>query len=104
VDWLRQAARKRFDELELHTLGLFVKVTDDREGAAKQLAKQWNIDISVISVPELLEAPWVLIGSEDRIVDDLQARRERFGISYFTIHEAQQAHPFAPIVARLTGT
>jgi len=103
VDWLRQAAGKRLDELELHQLVLFVKVTDDREGAAKQFAKGWNIDDSVISIPQLLEAPWVLIGSKDQIVEDLQARRERFGISYITIHEAEIMNAFAPIVARLSG-
>jgi probable F420-dependent oxidoreductase len=104
VDRLRQAAGKRFDELELHTYVLFVNVTDDREGAALQLAKQWNLDDSVISVPELLEAPWALIGSEDRMVEEIQARRERFGFSYLTINAAQSMDAFAPIVARLAGT
>ena len=94
---------KRLDELELHSLVLFVKVTDDREGAANQLAKQWNMDEGVISVPQLLEAPWVLIGSEDQLVEELQARRERFGFSYITIN-AENMNAFAPIVARLAGT
>ena len=51
---------------------------------------------------EILESPYVLVGTEDRIVEDLQARRERWGISYVTTHELFM-DALAPIVARLVG-
>jgi len=37
----------------------------------------------------------VLIGTVDKLIEDLHARRERWGISYYVI--------FAPVVARLAG-
>jgi hypothetical protein len=52
---------------------------------------------------DILEIPHFLIGTVDQIVEDLKARRERFGISYLAIPgEASEA--LAPVVERLTGT
>jgi hypothetical protein len=76
-----------------------VIVTDRRRGAAEELQKSWT----ALSVDEILEAPYALIGSVDEMVDSLHARRERWGLSYFVTFE-----PFletlAPVVAKLTGT
>jgi hypothetical protein len=47
--------------------------------------------------------PHVLAGSVDEICDQLEARRERYGISYVTVG-ARALHDFAPVVARLAGT
>jgi hypothetical protein len=44
----------------------------------------------------------VLIGTVDQLVDELQARRERWAISYYVIFEPY-LDAFAPIVARLAG-
>jgi hypothetical protein len=44
----------------------------------------------------------VLIGSVNQIIEDLQARRERWGISYFTVFEPYM-EAFAPVVAQLGG-
>jgi hypothetical protein len=38
----------------------------------------------------------------DHICDDLQRRRDRFGISYVTVY-SESTDTFAPIVARLAG-
>ena len=35
---------------------------------------------------ELLEAPYCVIGTVAQIVEQLQERRERHGISYITVH------------------
>jgi hypothetical protein len=32
---------------------------------------------------EILESPYVLIGTVDEVIEDLQMRRERWGISYY---------------------
>ena len=45
----------------------------------------------------------VLVGTVDQIIQDLQMRRERFGISYIVLRESV-ADAFAPVVERLTGT
>ena len=73
-------------------------MTDRRREAAEELQKSWT----QLSVDEILKAPYVLIRTVDEMVDALQARRNRWGISYFVTFE-----PFldalAPVVARLTG-
>jgi hypothetical protein len=53
-----------------------------------------------------LAAPACLVGSVDRIVETLPARRERFGISYVVrdpTGDGAMADAFAPVVARLAG-
>ena len=56
-----------------------------------------------ISPEEVLEVPHALIGTVDEMCADLEARRDRWGFSYFVVqHDAMD--PLAPIVARLTGT
>jgi alkanesulfonate monooxygenase SsuD/methylene tetrahydromethanopterin reductase-like flavin-dependent oxidoreductase (luciferase family) len=47
--------------------------------------------------------PHFLIGTVDELVDDLRARRERFGFS-FVVVPGDSAEAFAPVVERLSGT
>ena len=42
------------------------------------------------------------IGTVDQMVEDLQARRKRWGVSHYVIFEPY-LDAFAPIVARLAG-
>ena len=42
----------------------------------------------------------MLIGTVDQMVEDLQARRERWGISYYVIFEPYM-DAFAPVVVHL---
>jgi hypothetical protein len=44
----------------------------------------------------------LLIGSIDQICEDLQVRRERFGISYISVFE-HSLEVLAPVIARLAG-
>lgn len=46
--------------------------------------------------------PSIFIGSVDRIVDEMKARRERYGISYHVVSDSS-LKMVAPIVARLAG-
>jgi hypothetical protein len=55
------------------------------------------------SIDEWLASPMVLVGTVERIIHDLQMRRERFDISYIVLRESM-ADAFAPVVERLTGT
>jgi probable F420-dependent oxidoreductase len=98
LELLRKAAGARYDRLELSALVQRVVVTDDRRGAAEELARRWP----QLSPEEILESPYVLLGTVDRICEDLYARRERWGISYYVAHEPAM-DAFAPIVARLAG-
>jgi probable F420-dependent oxidoreductase len=96
---VREAAGDRYDQLELNALVQRVVVTEDRHQAAKELASGWR----PLSPEEILQSPYVLIGTMTELVEALQARRERWGISYYVIHEPY-VDAFAPVVARLAGT
>ena len=96
---VREAAGDRFDRLELNALVQRVVVTDDRRQAAADLSARWR----ELSPEDILESPYVLAGTVDQMVDDLQTRRRRWGISYYVIFEPGM-DAFAPVVARLTGT
>jgi hypothetical protein len=47
--------------------------------------------------------PSVFIGSLEHIVDEMRARRERYGFSYYVVLD-DAMEKVAPIVARLAGT
>jgi probable F420-dependent oxidoreductase len=76
---LRTAAGDRFGALELSALAS-VTITTRRRAHTEDLISQrgW----SGIDAETVWEMPTVFIGSAAQIRDDLQARRDRFGLSY----------------------
>jgi hypothetical protein len=98
VRLVREMAGDRFPALELNAYVQQVVVTDDRHGAAEELTRRWI----QLSADEILASPYVLIGTVDQIVEDLEARRERWGISYYVVREPC-LDAFSPVVARLAG-
>ena len=96
--WIKEAAGDRFSKIELCATIFVANVTDDRDGAAAAFAAG-----SGAEPHQVLEMPHFLIGTIDQMVEDLQARRERFGISYVVFPDAA-AESLAPVVERLTGT
>jgi probable F420-dependent oxidoreductase len=95
--WIREAAGDRFDEIELGVWTLTASVTDDREVVAQAFAPR-----SGIKPRDLLEVPHFMIGTIDQIVEDLEQRRERYGISHVVV-PGDAADDLAPVVERLTG-
>lgn len=99
VRLVREAAGKeRYERLQLSALLQCVVVTDDRRGAAEELTRRWT----QLTPDEILQSPYVLIGSVDQMADDLQARRDRWDISGYVVHEPY-LEDFAQVVARLAG-
>ena len=99
VAFVRKAAGARVERVELSALVQRVIVTDDRRKAAEELATgRWG----TLAPDDVLATPYVLIGTIDEMVDQLRARRERWGISYVMTHEAF-IDALAPVVARLAG-
>jgi len=49
----------------------------------------------------VLQVPHFLIGTLEQIADDLRQRRDRWGISYYTLQGGMS--DFAPVVERLAG-
>jgi len=98
VRLVREMAGDRYEHLELNALVQRVIVTDDRRKAAAALTGA----LSRLSPDEILASPYVLVGTVDQMVADLEARRERWGISYVMTREAFMDE-LAPVVARLVG-
>jgi hypothetical protein len=76
-------------------------LTADRERGAEQCARQhgWG----AIRPEVVLEMPSIFIGSVEQIAEQMEERRERYGLSYYIVSDAQM-EACAPIVARLAGT
>ena len=78
-------------------------------GLVVQFEDLFGIEGSASPVPQaddILAHPHCLIGSVDYICDELQRRRETYGISYIAVMddgENNMVDAFAPVVARLAG-
>ena len=98
VTWIREAAGDRFDDLELQVLTFVVAVGGDRDEVARMLAPGLGI-----SEEQARDVPIALVGDVDAICDQLLERRERWGFSYWVVHDPEM-EAFAEVVARLAGT
>jgi hypothetical protein len=65
---------------------------------AEELANRWP----QLSPATILQSPYVLLGTVEQMVEDLQLRRARWGLSSYVIFE-RDMETFAPVVARLAG-
>jgi probable F420-dependent oxidoreductase len=98
VAWIREAARGRFDDLELQILTFVVRVGGDRREMARRMAETMGI-----TEDEAYDAPVGIVGDVDEICDLLHERRERWGVNYWVVHQ-REFEDFAPVVERLTGS
>jgi alkanesulfonate monooxygenase SsuD/methylene tetrahydromethanopterin reductase-like flavin-dependent oxidoreductase (luciferase family) len=96
---LRAAATAagRADAYELEVGAYFTVVTDQQAQTAAGMAAMFGL-----SPDELLRHPNALIGSVGAICDELERRREAYGISYVTVGDSVM-EAFAPVVERLAG-
>jgi probable F420-dependent oxidoreductase len=99
VQWLKEGAGDRFDDLELNALVFVTTVTDDPQPVREMMAGMFGVDTDLVS-----SSPYVWIGSTDEIADQLRAARDRWGFSYFVVQGTDAMEAVAPIVADLTGT
>lgn len=97
IAWVREAAGARFPEIELNAVVSDIVPTEHAAGEGARLADRYGV-----SPDEILASPLVLIGSVDEMVERLEERRERFGISYVVVTEPNMG-ALAPVVARLAG-
>ena len=67
-------------------------------GMANALAPAFGVE------PEAaLEAGSALVGSVNEVIEQLQRRREEWGLSYVVLGD-ENIDEFAPVVAKLAGT
>jgi probable F420-dependent oxidoreductase len=97
IEWVRQGAGERFDELEIEIGAYFTFVMDDPKPVVQNFATMFGY-----TEDEMLAHPHALFGSVDAVSEELERRRELHGISYVTVGE-DTMEPFAPVVDRLAG-
>jgi len=102
VGTLKAAAADRFARLELASI--IWPVPSDNDAVA-ETARAMVRFVSGRDADQLLanQAPTVLGGSRDSMIEQLQERREALGLSYVVVG-GQLAEWFAPVVQRLDGT
>ncbi|MGH8822938.1 MAG: TIGR03621 family F420-dependent LLM class oxidoreductase [Jiangellaceae bacterium] len=99
IAWIRDGAGERFGRVELSMM-ISPVIAEDHVGEAERFAAHRGWDGS--RPVEVLAMPSVFVGAVDRIVDEMQARREQYGFSYYVISD-RVMDAFAPVVERLTG-
>jgi hypothetical protein len=87
IEWIKEAAGKRFADLELSQTIYDLEITDSGTDLAPQTGG-WSIPKRPMST--------------EQAVTHLLEQRERYGFSYLQIHSGQIEN-FAPVVARLVG-
>ena len=98
IQWIRDAAGARIDDIEIQMRFFITKVTDDRMALARAIAPGFGVDPE-----EALESSAALVGTEAEIIEQLHRRRESWGMSYVVVGD-ENIDEFAPIVAKLAGT
>jgi probable F420-dependent oxidoreductase len=97
IQWIKDGAGARFDQIEIEIAAYFTIVTPDGEGTRAKMAPMFGMTPEVFA-----EHPNALIGSVDEICDRIVERRERFGISYVSFG-ASVIDAVIPVVERLAG-
>jgi probable F420-dependent oxidoreductase len=80
VEWVKEAAADRFDDIELNCLIGFVLETDDKQAIVNAMAPAVNI-----GPDDALHMPLALVGTKEEMEEELYWRRENYGFSYFSI-------------------
>jgi probable F420-dependent oxidoreductase len=106
--WIKDAAGDRYSQIELNVTVREVRVVDDRQAAARAILSDWRGPGSMmgradeISEDDVLNSPYMALGTVDQIVEQIQAAREQYGFSYIQV-DGRDVDAFAPIMGRLVG-
>jgi probable F420-dependent oxidoreductase len=94
---VRAVAGERYEKLEISMVPTLLAVTDRPDEEIARIS-------AAVKLPpeEVVASPYLIIGTEDGVVEGLEARRERWDVSYWTIPRMFM-DAAAPIVARLAG-
>ena len=102
IRFAREQAGGRVDAIEWNVLIQAVVVTNNRRATAEKLqtgalrAGQQT----TMTLDEMLETPFLLIGTVEQMAEQLTKNRERYGFSYITVHNPY-LETFAPVIERL---
>ena len=101
IDWIRDGAGQRFGDIELEIGAYNTIVTDHQDATAAAIGEALGM-----STADILSHPHCLIGSIDYMCEELERRRETYGISYIAVlddGENNMVEAFAPVVQKLAG-
>jgi probable F420-dependent oxidoreductase len=93
VDLIARAGSEGPSRPRLHALIQDVQITTDRESEAASTAARTRMRVA-----DILETPFLLIGTVSEMVDHLVACRERWGITYFSVRDIES---FTPVMNQL---
>ena len=93
VRWLAGAAGERDDDIERSVLVQATEVGD--HARLDELAQRFEMPADLLAA-----TPFVLVGSVEQVIDELERMRERIGVSHVTVRDAEG---FAPVVEALAG-
>lgn len=97
IRWVQEGAGDRFKDLEIEIGAYFTFVMEDASPVLAQFAQMFGL-----SEAAMAEHPHALFGSVEQVCDELERRREAYGISYITVGR-DNMESFAPVVERLAG-
>lgn len=101
VEWVKQGAGSRWDDLEINAWVPVVVLTDDARSVAEMVAPGFGLDPA--HALDALESPMTMVGTAEEIAERLHERRERWGFSYHVVQN-EAALELAPVVEALAGT
>jgi len=94
IDVLREAAGDRFGQIELN-----VNLSAVGDQVHPWMQRQFGVTLEHMKE---IGSPAALVGTPDEMCEQLEARRERLGVSYVNCG-ADMMEAMAPVVARLAG-
>jgi hypothetical protein len=100
VAFVREHARERIDRLEFDMLVQDVVITTDPETELRR--RKDTVPQLDLTVTELAHAPQLLMGTVTELAETPRRRRDRYGLSYVTVHEPAMER-FAEVMRELHG-
>ena len=101
LQWVRDAAGDRFDQLELNLLVASTQITEG--GHATTEAVEATAEMFGMPAETVADVPMLLIGSPTEIADTLRRRRQRWGFSYMVLQGDSDLAAFAAVISELDG-
>jgi probable F420-dependent oxidoreductase len=96
VEWIRAGAGDR--DIVLSLAANHIEATADVEATAVGLAEEWGTTLD-----QVLASPHVLLGDPGRIIETMEERREKFGVSYWVLPAARY-DLVESVVTRIAGS
>jgi len=97
VDWIREAAGARFQELELNLFIVDMALSDRQGDGAERLAHRYTL-----SREQVTDIPHLLTGTVEQIGEQVRERCEKYGLSYLVVYD-EHMEQLAPVITHLAN-